>query len=68
MKMDINAPVVTPAYNGKDRNSFLFGFTPQAELWNGRLAMLGFASYLLWDIVGSSVLRDVLHLLPYTVR
>nr|MBD3886876.1 high light inducible protein [Phormidium tenue FACHB-886] len=40
----------------------LFGFNPQAELWNGRLAMIGFAAYLLWDLAGFSVLRDVLHL------
>lgn len=57
---------VTPAYNGKDRNAFLFGFNPQAELWNGRLAMIGFVAYLLWDLNGYSVLRDVLHLIPYS--
>lgn len=56
-------PAVANAYNGKDRNAFLFGFNPQAELWNGRLAMIGFAAYLLWDLAGYSVLRDVLHLL-----
>lgn len=61
-------PNITQAYNGQDRNSFLFGFTPQAELWNGRLAMLGFLAYLLWDWAGYSVLRDVLHILPYTIR
>jgi Chlorophyll A-B binding protein len=26
------------------RNAWISGFTPQAELWNGRLAMLGFVS------------------------
>lgn len=56
-------PAVANAYNGKDRNAFLFGFNPQAELWNGRLAMIGFAAYLIWDLAGYSVLRDVLHLL-----
>lgn len=60
-----NAPVA-PAYNGKDRNAFLFGFNPQAELWNGRLAMIGFLAYLLWDLAGYSVVRDVLHLVSYT--
>lgn len=49
-------------YNGVDRNAFLFGFSPQAELWNGRLAMIGFTAYLLWDLAGVSVLRDLLHL------
>lgn len=58
-----NVPAVANAYNGKDRNAFLFGFNPQAELWNGRLAMIGFVAYLLWDLAGYSVLRDVLHLL-----
>lgn len=58
-------PVMTPAYNGKDRNAFLFGFTPQAEIWNGRLAMIGFLAYLLWDLAGYSVLRDVLKLVSY---
>jgi hypothetical protein len=56
---------VAPAYNGSDRNSFLFGFTPQAELWNGRLAMIGFLAYLLWDIAGYSVVRDILHIVSY---
>lgn len=52
-----------PAYNGVDRNAWLIGWTPQQELWNGRLAMLGFVAYLLWDKAGYSVLRDVLHLI-----
>ncbi len=56
-------PTVATAYNGKDRNAFLFGYNPQAELWNGRLAMIGFAAYLLWDLAGYSVLRNVLHLI-----
>lgn len=55
-------PPVAKEYNGIDRNAFLFGFKPQAELWNGRLAMIGFVAYLLWDLAGFSVLRDVLHL------
>lgn len=57
-------PPVSSAYNGVDRNAFLFGFTPQAELWNGRLAMIGFLAYLLWDIAGYSVIRDLFHLIP----
>lgn len=39
--------------NGQDRNAFIFGLTPQAEIWNGRIAML-VATYVL--------LHDVLHL------
>jgi len=38
------------------------GFTPQSELWQGRLAMIGFIAYILWDLYGYSVLRDVLRL------
>jgi hypothetical protein len=40
-----------PAADAHHRNAFRFGFTPQAELWNGRLAMLGFVICLLWNIV-----------------
>jgi hypothetical protein len=56
---------VAKAYNGVDRNAFLFGFNPQAEIWNGRLAAIGFLAYLLWDLAGYSVLRDVLHIIGY---
>jgi hypothetical protein len=58
-------PPVAKAYNGVDRNAFLFGWTPQSEIWNGRLAMIGFVAYLLWDLLGYSVLRDILHLIGY---
>lgn len=61
-----NLPPVAQEYNGVDRNAFLFGWTPQAELWNGRLAMIGFLAYLVWDLAGFSVVRDVLHLIGYT--
>lgn len=55
-------PPVATEYNGVDRNAFLFGWNPQAELWNGRLAMIGFLAYLLWDLGGYSVVRDVLNI------
>ncbi|MBD0268895.1 high light inducible protein [Pseudanabaena sp. FACHB-2040] len=55
-------PRTAKAYNGYDRNAWIFGWNPQQELWNGRLAMIGFSAYLLWDWAGYSVLRDVLHL------
>jgi Chlorophyll A-B binding protein len=61
-------PPVAIEYNGVDRNAFLFGFNPQAEIWNGRFAMIGFLAYLLWDLAGYSVLRDVLHFVSYTVK
>ncbi|MDX2212369.1 MAG: chlorophyll a/b-binding protein [Oculatellaceae cyanobacterium bins.114] len=65
MTNSTDLPNVAREYNGADRNAFLFGWTPQAELWNGRLAMIGFVAYLLWDLGGYSVLRDVLHLVSY---
>jgi hypothetical protein len=57
-------PPVAREYNGVDRNAFMFGWNPQAELWNGRLAMIGFLAFVLWDWAGYSVLRDILHFLP----
>jgi Chlorophyll A-B binding protein len=65
MTNSTDLPNVAKAYNNVDRNAFVFGWNPQAELWNGRLAMIGFVAYLLWDLAGYSVLRDVLHLIPY---
>lgn len=62
---EIKTPAVAPAYNGADRNSFKFGWTPQAELWNGRFAMIGITAYILWDLAGYSVLRDVLQVVSY---
>lgn len=56
-------PLEASEYNSVDRNAWLFGWNPQTELWNGRLAMIGFVAYLLWDRAGYSVLRDVLHLM-----
>jgi hypothetical protein len=36
--------------SSNNRNGWLWGFTPQAESWNGRLAMIGFASVLLIEV------------------
>ncbi|MEH2301798.1 chlorophyll a/b-binding protein [Nostoc sp.] len=52
------------AYNGKNRNALELGFTPGSELWNGRLAMVGFVAYLVWDLNGYSVMRELLHFIP----
>jgi hypothetical protein len=41
-----------------DRNTFKFGFTPQAELWNGRLAMIGFVAAVATEL---SAGQGVLH-------
>ncbi|MBW4521761.1 MAG: high light inducible protein [Scytolyngbya sp. HA4215-MV1] len=41
----------------EDRNAWKFGFTPQAEIWNGRFAMIGFAAALITEFVtGQGVL------------
>ncbi|OYD89773.1 high light inducible protein [Nostoc sp. 'Peltigera membranacea cyanobiont' 210A] len=37
--------VTTPVI--EDRNAWRWGFTPQAEVWNGRLAMIGFSAAVL---------------------
>ncbi len=41
--VDTQKTVATPA---GDRNAWKFGFTSQAELWNGRFAMIGFVAAL----------------------
>ncbi|WP_298910690.1 chlorophyll a/b-binding protein [uncultured Nostoc sp.] len=51
-------------YNAKNRNALELGFTPGSELWNGRLAMVGFVAYLVWDLNGYSVMRELLHFIP----
>lgn len=46
--------ITTPA---ESRNAWKFGFTPQAEIWNGRLAMIGFVAALLTELLaGKGVL------------
>lgn len=41
-----------------DRNAWIWGFTPQAEIWNGRLAMVGFVSAVLIELLSNQgVLR-----------
>jgi len=34
----------------EDRNAWRWGFTPQAEIWNGRLAMIGFVAATLIEL------------------
>lgn len=36
----------------ENRNGIVFGFTPQAELWNGRFAMIGFLAVVLIEVFG----------------
>ncbi len=38
-----SGPVVEPVTKG-ELNSWRRGFTPQAEIWNGRMAMFGLAA------------------------
>ena len=50
--------------NNKDRNDWQWGFTPQAEIWNGRFAMLGFVAALLTELFsGEGVLHfyNIMH-------
>ncbi len=54
--MTTTQKIATPAV--EDRNAWKFGFTPQAELWNGRFAMIGFVAALATEyFTGSGVLR-----------
>ncbi len=48
---------VIPA-NNDDRNAWRWGFTPQAEIWNGRFAMIGFIAALLTEYLSG---QGVLH-------
>ncbi len=41
-----------------DRNSWRWGFTPQAEVWNGRFAMIGFVAALITEYFSG---QGVLH-------
>ena len=42
-----------------------WGFTSQAELWNGRLAMLGFAIAIATELLtGQGVVQQLRSLLP----
>ncbi len=43
-----------------DRQAWKFGFTPQAELWNGRFAMIGFVAALATELATS---QGTLHFL-----
>lgn len=36
-----------------DRNSWRWGFTPQAEIWNGRIAMVGLLLATIIEMIAS---------------
>lgn len=48
----------TPITTAADRNAWRWGFTPQAEIWNGRLAMIGFAAAVITELLSNN---GVLH-------
>jgi hypothetical protein len=52
-----NSPT-TPIRDPEKRNAWKFGFTPQAEIWNGRLAALGFLAAILIELFSG---QGVLH-------
>ncbi|MBN3898067.1 MAG: high light inducible protein [Nostoc sp. NOS(2021)] len=55
-------------YNGKVRNALELGFTPQSELWNSRLAMVGFFPYLIWGLNGYNVIWELFYFMPDSSR
>jgi Chlorophyll A-B binding protein len=58
---DTKTVVATPATG--DRNAWKFGFTEQAELWNGRFAMLGFVAALATEYATSQGVMKFLGLM-----
>jgi hypothetical protein len=53
---------VTTQVTDADRNAWKFGFTPQAEVWNGRFAMIGFVAALITEYATS---QGTLHFLGF---
>ena len=47
-----------PTIVATDRNAWISGFTPQAEIWNGRFAMLGFIAALITELASG---QGILH-------
>ncbi|NES98361.1 MAG: hypothetical protein F6K32_24900, partial [Desertifilum sp. SIO1I2] len=42
-----------------ERNAWKFGFTPQAEIWNGRFAMIGFTVALILELLSGQGIVDL---------
>lgn len=56
LKKDVNADITQPYY--QTSMHWTWGFTPSAEIWNGRLAMIGFLSATIIEIAtGNGYLR-----------
>lgn len=51
-------PNTQPIRDPQVRNAWITGFTPQAEIWNGRLAMLGFVAAIAIELFSD---RGLLH-------
>jgi Chlorophyll A-B binding protein len=65
-----STPTPTKITTAADRNEWRWGFTPQAEIWNGRFAMLGFIAALLTEYLsGQGVLHfyNLMHTINTTV-
>jgi Chlorophyll A-B binding protein len=48
----------------KSLNAWIWGFTPQAEIWNGRLAMVGFVAALLTELLSGQGVLQFWNVLP----
>ena len=55
-----------PNLPATDRNALIPGFTPQAEIWNGRFAMLGFVAALITEIASGDGILHFWNLMQYT--
>ena len=47
----------TTSIISEDPNAVRFGFTPQSENWNGRLAMIGFVSAILIEAFSGNLCK-----------
>lgn len=54
----VTAAITDTPTTQENRNRWYWGFTPQAENWNGRFAMLGFIAILLTELSSG---QGVLH-------
>jgi hypothetical protein len=58
MSVSSKTPTPVVATPAQDRNAWRWGFTPQAEIWNGRFAMLGFVAALITEMISH---QGILH-------
>jgi hypothetical protein len=49
----ITTPITDTPTLQENRNRWRWGFTPQAENWNGRFAMIGFVAALLTELASN---------------